>query len=330
MMLRRGILVVVAGLAALGVRAAAAQSDSECAGIGGGLLPPISRQEVNLCDAAVDGARLFTPVAGLLMGAGNPFIGSVDGLGGFPHLGVTLRGNVTRVVLPDLDYSGQGTTVAAGKRLVLPAPLLELALGAYPGTRAGALAVDVLGSVQLIPTGISDKLHADVNATRIGSIVLGLGVGARVTLVAEGSATPAVAVSVMRRSLPTIGVGSLVEGDQFSFASNLVALDYRVTIGKTLGPAMLGAGAGWDDYSGDAVIAFANPATGTAEPSIPVHLSDGRALGFVDAGVGLGGMYLIAEVGAQRGKHLALATTFTDNDPGSTRFFGSLGFRLGI
>jgi hypothetical protein len=319
------------GLVLLGVaQRAGAQGNAACANVGGGLLPPITQREVNVCNAAVDGARLFTPVAGVLMGAGNPFLAAPDGLGGFPHSGLTIRANLTRVVLPDLGYSGEGNTVGAGSRLWIPAPVLELGVGALPGTAGGNLAVDILGSAQFIPTSVSDKLHADVNANRIGSLEIGFGIGARVTLVPERTATPAVAVSLTRRSIPTIGVGSLVDGDQFAFRSNLRAFNYRITIAKSLGPAMVVAGAGWDDYSSKASIDFANPETGLPEPPIDVHVSDGRALAFVDGGAALRQFYLIGEVGVQRGKHLGLGTTFVDNDPGSARVFGSLGLRLGF
>ncbi len=321
-----GVLLLFGTLASR----ADAQQDPECNGIGGGLAPPITQQEVRLCDAAVDGARLFTPVVGVLMGAGNPFVGAPGGLGGFPHLGVTLRANLTRVVLPDLGYDGRGTTVPAGRSLLVPAPLVELALGALPGLRNGAFAVDLLGSAELIPTSVSDKLHADVNADRIGSIVLGFGFGARVTLLPEGRATPAVAASVMRRSLPTIGVGNLLDGDQFAFAANFTAVNYRLTVGKQLGLVVLAAGGGWDHHGGDATIMFTSPLTGQPEPPVPVRLGDGRALAFVDGGAQFGGMYLIAELGALRGKPLGLPTTFVGNDPTATRLFGSVGFRLGL
>ncbi|HEX3926481.1 MAG TPA: hypothetical protein VHW65_00665 [Gemmatimonadales bacterium] len=325
MMIRRWNAVLLLFAAPL-----AAQGNPECAGVGGGQLPPIAQREQNVCNAAIDGAHLFTPVAGILLSGGNPFLGSAGGLGGFPHTGLTVRANVTKLVIPDLDYSGDGTTVGARRSVPAPAPLIEAALGVFGGLANGSLAVDALGSAQLIPTSLISDVHVNVNARRIGSVAVGLGVGARVTLIDESTYLPAVAVSIMHRSIPTIGVGSVAEGDEFAFESNMSATNYRVTIGKRIGFLALGAGAGWDKYSGDAAVDYRDPVTLDEQEPIPVTLADSRALGFVDAGFAVGQFYLIGEAGMQAGKDLHLGTTFTGNNPNSNRLFGSLGLRLGL
>ncbi|MGH7594471.1 MAG: hypothetical protein ACRELE_11570, partial [Gemmatimonadales bacterium] len=66
-----------------------------------------------------------------------------------------------------------------------------------------------------------------------------------------------------------------------------------------------------------------------AEPPIHVDITDSRALAFVDGGLALGSLYLIAEAGLQRGRTLALTTTFSGNDPAASRLFGSVGLRFG-
>ena len=139
------------------------------------------------------------------------------------------------------------------------------------------------------------------------------------TVIGEGDLLPAVTVSVMRRSLPRIGVGSIVNGDRYAFASDLASVQYRATIGKRFGPLDLGAGAGWSDYSADAEIAFVNPVSGTQEPSIQLAIKDSRTVGFVDGGLALGSFYLIGELGLQAGKDLGLVTAFASNDPKENR-----------
>lgn len=322
---RRAMLVValVAGPATV-----AAQGDPQCALRGSG--PLGGNQAKNVCNAAVDATSLFIPVAGVLVTGGNPFLGSAGGLGGFPHLGITLRVNATEIVIPDLAYEGVGTTVDAGQKLIGPAPLIEGAIGIFRGLDNGSLAIDALGSAQLLPTGLIDNVYVDVTARHIGSIALGLGFGARVTLLGESKVMPALTVNVMRRSLPRIGVGNIVKGDRYSYASDLRSTEYRATIGKRVGPLAIGAGAGWTEYAADAQIVFLNPVTSVPEPPVDVHVDDSRALGFVDAGLSLGGIYLIAEAGVQRGKDLGLVTTFTGNNPKDSRLFGSIGLRFGF
>jgi len=305
-----------------------AQGNAQCATHVSG--PFGGTQAQNVCNAAVDGASLFVPVAGILVAGGNPFLGATGGVGGFPHLGLTLRVNATRVVIPDLNYNGVGTTVGVKQSLLAPAPLVEGALGIFRGARNGAFALDLLGSAQLLPTKLVDDLHIDVNARSIGSIALGLGIGGRLTLIGEGDLLPALTVSVMRRSLPRIGVGDIVAGDGYTFASDLRTTDYRATIGKRFGPLDLGAGAGWTDYAANAQIDFVNPINHQREPSIVLDLTDSRTVGFVDAGLAVGQWYFIGEAGMQRGKDLGLVTTFTDNDPKTQRFFASVGLRFGF
>ncbi len=325
--MRHRSLVALAGML-VGTVGLNAQGNAQCAMRSSG--PFGGMQAQNVCNVAVDAASVFTPVAGILVTGGNPFLGSTGGLGGFPHLGITLRVNATQIVVPDLSYNGVGTTVAAGQKLVAPAPLVEGALGIFGGLRNGSLAFDALGSAQLLPTGLIDNVYIDVTSQHIGSIALGLGFGGRLTLIGEGDLLPAVTVSVMRRTLPTIGIGNLVKGDRYSFASDLTSTEYRATVAKRFGPLALAAGAGWTDYASDGEVVFLNPVTSVPEDPIAITVRDSRAVGFVDGGLALGRVYLIGEAGIQRGKDLGLVTTFSGNDPKDQRLFGSLGLRFGF
>jgi hypothetical protein len=134
----------------------------------------------------------------------------------------------------------------------------------------------------------------------------------------------------MRRSLPRIGVGSILDGNSYQFASDLAGIGYRAVAAKQFGPLHISAGAGWTDYSAAADIFVANRITGLAEAPIHLDINDSRGLGFLDAGLALRSVYLIAEAGIQRGKDLGLVTTFTGNDPQTNRFFASAGLRFGF
>lgn len=287
-------------------------------------------QARRVCNAAVDASRLFTPVVGLLISGGNPVLGSTSGLGSFPHFGLTLRANATRVVVPDVEYDGTTGTVAADHRVIAPAPLVEGAIGLFRGTHGGNFGLDLLLSAQLLPTKAVEDVSVDVNATRIGSVALGLGFGGRLTLLADRGTQPGLVVSVMRRTLPRIGVGNLSSGDNFTFSSDFKATTYRAVLGKRFGPLAIGAGGGWDQYAGAALIGFRDPLTSVPQPVRTVQLSDSRWLGFLDAGLALGGFHLVAEAGYQQGKALGLSTTFEQNDPAQRRLFGSVGIRLGF
>ena len=90
----------------------------------------------------------------------------------------------------------------------IPAPVVEAGLGIWPGLSGGLLAVDVLGSATLLPTGL-DKLSVDPNATKIGDLALGIGYGVRVGVLKGSFPIPSISVSAMRRTIPRVLTGSV-------------------------------------------------------------------------------------------------------------------------
>ena len=159
-------------------------------------------QAQNVCNAAVDGTRLFHPIAGLLVSGGNPVIGTAQTLGGLPHFFLSARVNGVGVRPPDLNYDGSSNTVTTSDKVIFPAPLIEGGLGLWKGLNGGLLSVDALASAQLLPTTQVDNLTVDPDARKIGSVALGLGYGARVGIIRGSFPLPSVSVSVMRRSIP--------------------------------------------------------------------------------------------------------------------------------
>ena len=295
---------------------------SECAGY-------VSNAQ-RVCAAAVDGTRAFHPVIGVLVSGGNPTIGSAAALGGLGHASLTLRANAVELVLPDLAYSGSNTAVPAGDKFWAPAPLVEGAVGIYKGMGSGLLAIDFLGSAQLLPTDQIDNLTVDAGARRIGDVALGLGYGARVGLLREMGPLPAVSVSIMRRDIPQITYGDVTAGDRYSYGVDLHATNLRLVASKKLMIFDLAGGFGWDKYTGDAVIRFRDPVTGITQPDVPVDLDNSRVLGFLNAGMSLSVLRLTGEVGFQGGKDQQLATDFEDFDTTKGKFFAGLGLRVGF
>jgi hypothetical protein len=297
-------------------------AQSECAGY--------SANAHRVCAAAVDGTRAFHPVLGVLVSGGNPTIGSAGALGGLGHAAVSLRANAVEVVLPDLSYNGSTATVPAGQKLFAPAPQVEGALGLFKGMSGGLLALDFLGSAQLLPTNQIDNLTVDGSARKVGSLALGLGYGARVGILREMGPLPAVSISIMRRDIPRITYGNVDAGDAYSYGVDLHATNLRLVASKQLLILSLAAGLGWDKYTGDAVIRFQDPITLTPQPDIPVALNSARGLAFVNAGLNLAVLRLTGEVGYQTGKDQNLGTSFEDLDTTKGKFFAGLGLRMGF
>ncbi len=285
-----------------------------------------SQENVNVCDAAVDGVDIFHPVAGLLVTGGNPVLGSFRPLGGFFHFSLTVRATGSKVVTPDLNYDGNGTTVGKGDEIFAPMPQLEAALGLYKGMN-GFLAIDLLGSAILIPTTVVDGLSVDPDARKIGDIALGLGYGARVGVFPGKGIIPSVAVSAMRRSVPRIGYGDLTGGDEYEFSTNLDATSLRGTAGYHLGIFDLGAGLGWDKYTGDARITFQDQIL-LVPRLVTIDLDNSRTMAFASLGLDLSVLKIAAELGYQFAKDKTRKTTFTGNNPVDSRLYASGGIRL--
>jgi hypothetical protein len=290
----------------------------------------ISARTFNVCNAAVDGTRAFHPVVGLLTSGGTPVLGAPGPLGGLGHFNAVARVNATEVVLPDLTYDGTTTTVARGEKLFFPSPLVEAGLGVFGGTGPGFLAIDLLGSAQLLPTTQVTNLTIDSTARHIGSVGLGLGYGARVGLLRESAVTPAVAVSVMRRNIPQLRYGNSAGTATYDFAVDLRATNVRAIVSKHLAVLQLAGGMGWDRYTGDARVRFRDTSTGLFAPPVDLALASSRTMGFVNAGFDTRFFKLMTEAGYQLGKDQQLQTTFQDFDPASGRFFAGAAIVVGL
>lgn len=287
----------------------------------------LDQNNINICNAAIDGADIFHPVAGLLVSGGNPVLGSTSMLGGLGHFSFTVRVNATKVRTPDLDYDGTGTTVQKDEEIVAPAPLVEAAVGVFKGMN-GFFAIDLLGSAQLLPTDQIDNLTVDGDARKIGDIALGLGYGARVGVFQGRAVIPSVNVSIMRRDIPRITVGDLGNGDTYSYGVNLKATNLRAVAGYKLGFFDIGAGLGYDKYTGDAHIEFQDQALPGQTLEVDKDLDNSRTVAFLTGGFDFPIIKIGFEAGYQLGKDQNMKTTFQGNDPADNRLFGGAGIRI--
>src|SRR5213082_1183279 len=286
------------------------------------------------CNTAVDAIRAFHPLAGMIVSGGNPVLGTATSLGGIGHLTVTARVNAIKASLPNPNSASQ-SQVPSSFHGAIPAPIVEAALGLLRG-RGGFLSVDALGSAVLLPTSGVAGLSVDSNAAHIGGAALGIGYGARVGVLGGSFPVPAVSVSWMHRTLPRIQYGSLGPtfgtGDQFEFNMDLRADNYRAVASWKFVLLDLAAGLGLDHYTSSATnIRFHdNPLAPANVKTIVINPSNTREVLFVDGGLNLAALKLVAELGFQTGKDQSFATTFRDFDPKAGHVFGGVGVRFGF
>lgn len=284
-----------------------------------------------VCSAAVDATRAFHPLLGVLISGGNPVLGTGSPLGGLGHFSFTARVNGVEVVLPRLSYDGSTATVPRGRKVFAAAPQVEAAVGIYGGLPSGILAIDALGSAQLLPAGVFDDFRIADGARRIGDVALGLGFGARVGILKETGPLPGVSVSVMRRDLPSLAYGDIATGDHFQYAVDLRATNLRLVASKQLAIFDLAAGLGWDKYTGHALVRLdTGGGAGGGTAAVPIELSNSRASAFVNAGFNVSVVRLVAEGGYLGGKDQKLSTEFEGFDTTKGKFFAGLGLRVGF
>lgn len=284
------------------------------------------------CNAGVDAVRAFYPLAGMIVAGGNPVLGTSGSLGGLGHFALTARVNGIKAALPDPSAASQ-SPVPTSFNGVVPAPVVEGAVGLLKGVGGGLLAVDVLGSALILPTGV-DHLTVESGAHFAGAAV-GVGYGVRVGVLNGSFPVPAVSVSWMHRTLPRLRYGTLGpfigSGDEFEFTMDLSSDSYRAVAGWKLAVLDLAAGIGVDRYkSSDTNIRFYDGTTTTNVRTVVINPTNTRAVAFVNGGFSLGVAKLVAELGLQAGKDQNYVTQFSNFDPKAAHAFGGIGFRFGF
>jgi hypothetical protein len=292
-------------------------------------LIPSSVQNINICNAAVDYLRIGHPAAGLLLGGGNPVIGKVTALGGFPNFSFAVRVNSSQFVTPDLSYDGSTTTVGKQDQIPVPFPTLEAALGISNGFGAhGLFALDLIGAAQVLPVGGLNNVQVDSEATTVAGAALGFGYGGRVAVLRGNGLIPEITGSAVWRSLPRLAVGDVSAGDSYAGDFDLRATNLRLMAGWEVGVLKLGLGYGWDWYKGDAHVEVADQVGGTLAERVSVSLDESRTVMYANVGLEFGFFMLAGEAGYQSGSNASFKTTFEGVNPGDSRLFGGLGLRF--
>ncbi len=263
----------------------------------------INPQAQAACNTMVDATKAFHPLAGILVSGGNPVLGSAG-------------------TLPD---SAAQNPVPSSFNGYLPAPVIEAAIGLYRGQGGGLLSIDGLASAVLLPASRVQGMSVDPNAPKIGDVALGLGYGVRIGVLRGAFPVPSVSVSVMKRHLPRVQFGDVAGGDPADFATDFDAVNWRVVAGMRVLFADVAAGVGIDHYTSAATIHFFD---GLVTDTVTLALANTREVLFANAGLTLGIVKFVAELGYQTGTDQSFATTFSDFDPKAGHVFWGAGLRI--
>ena len=284
----------------------------------------INVQAQAACNTMVDATKAFHPLAGMLVSGGNPVLGSAGTLGGFGHVSATIRINAIKASLPNPDSAAQNP-VPSSFNGYLPAPVVEAAIGLYRGPGGGLLSIDGLASAVLLPATRVRGMSVDPDAPKIGDVALGLGYGVRIGVLRGAFPVPSVSVSVMKRHLPRVQFGDVTGGDPADFATDFDATNWRIIAGMRVLFADVAAGVGIDHYTSAATIHYSD---GLTTHTVTLDLANTREVLFTDAGLTMGLVKFVAELGYQTGTDQSFATTFSDFDPKAGHVFWGAGLRF--
>ncbi|HEY3279794.1 MAG TPA: hypothetical protein VGJ83_04720 [Gemmatimonadales bacterium] len=279
------------------------------------------------CLTMVDAAKAFHPLAGMIVSGGNPVLGTAATLGGFGHLGATLRVNAIKASLPNPDSAAQNP-VPSSFDGYFPAPVVEASVGLYGGQggRGGLLSIDGLASATLLPASRVRGMSVDPDAPSIGDVALGIGYGVRVGILGGSFPVPALSVSVMKRHLPRVQFGDMPGGDPADFSTDFHATNWRAVAGFRVLFADVAAGLGVDHYTASAVIRFRDPPL--LPKTVRLDLADTRQVLFTNVGLTMGLAKFVFELGYQTGTDQSFSTIFSDFDPKAGHVFWGTGFRF--
>jgi hypothetical protein len=343
----RNYWLVAAGLVIIASGSAGAQ--------GGGSAAPVctvpaganqaQRAAQDACQQAYDVYQFMAPQLGIAIAGGNATLGQGSTLGGIGHFSVGIRGNVLKGDLPDVGNFTQRTSGATPavtlptKTQVVGLPTADLAIGLFGGlplalTNVGG--VDLLVSASYIPT---------INVSNVSITPkqnLQLGYGARVGLLSESIIVPGVALTYLKRDLPTttiVGSASYVgPGGQTTATLNINNAKvntsaWRLVASKSLIFFGLAAGVGQDTYdqSADISATFTSTIAGTATVTVPQpSQSLKRTNYFFDASMNLLLLKLTAEIGQVSGGTVDTYNGFAAGRADRSLTYFSVGGRFGI
>jgi hypothetical protein len=281
------------------------------------------------CNTMVDATKAFHPLAGMILSGGNPVLGTAGTLGGFGHLSATLRVNAIKASLPNPDSAAQNP-VPSSFDGYFPAPVIEAAVGLYGGQGGGLLSIDGLASAVLLPASRVPGMSVDSGAPKIGDIALGLGYGLRIGLLRGSFPIPAVSVSVMKRHLPRVQFGDVDAGDAGDFATDFDATNWRAVAGMRVLFADVAAGIGIDHYTSNVRIRYLEPGPPLTSVvrTVTLDLANTRQVLFLNAGLTMSLVKVVAELGYQTGTDQSFSTTFSDFDPKAGHVFWGAGLRI--
>lgn len=326
---------VIAALVACCSTPAFAQGVSSQCPAGASLSTDRSVQDA--CQKSIDLFAFMAPQLGTALAGGNATLGQASTLNGLGHFSLGLRANVLKGALPQVDQVDVSTTGEVKsdfptKNQILGLPTVDAAVGLYKGfplgiTRIGG--VDALVSATYLPNYESDDIKIETDGS-----ALKFGYGARVGLLQETLLVPGLAVTYLRRDLPSVNITGNIGGANDTIAVNdlqLKSTAWRVVASKSFLIFGLAAGYGRDKYESSAdLLAVVDDGLLIRRKTIAFDQDLSRSNMFADLSVNLFVLKLVGEIGRVSGGSVPTYNTFGSHKADDAYTYGSVGLRVGF
>ena len=303
-------------------------------------VPDQTRASQDACQKAIDLFQYMAPQLGVSITGGNATLGQGSSLGGLGQFSVGLRVNAVQGSLPQVQNVTPSVTGATSSRYdtktqIFPMPTVDAAIGIFKGI---PLAITNVGGVDLLVSAAYLPEFSGSNVdVKVPSGSLKFGYGARVGILQESLLVPGIAVSYLRRDLPTVNIKANSGSDSL-LVNNLSLNTYawRVVASKSLLLFGLAAGFGQDKYeSSTDISAYVAARTAPPTPAVktaPVALVQNltRTNVFADLSMNLLLFKLTGEIGQVSGGTINTYNTFSGKQAADSRIYGSVGARFGF
>lgn len=335
---------LVLGAIAFAAPVSAQGINSQCAAgtITGGV-PNQQAAVQDACQKAVDLFQYMAPQLGVTIAGGNATIGVGGTIGGLGHIYLSGRANIVQSDLPQVDQvtpsvNGAQRSTYPTKSQIIGIPEADASIGIFRGLPMGLTNVgglDLLVSATYLPSFSSGTLDI-----RVPNGSFNFGAGARLGLIQETPFLPGVAVTYLRRGLPTVDMVATSGSDSLRVTGlNVTADAVRLVVSKNLFLLGLAAGVGQDHYDSRASVsayvaprslggALVSPASSAGSYALKQTLS--RTTYFVDGSLNLALFRVIGEIGHTTANSIPTYNSFSGSPAGAARTYGAVGVRLGL
>ncbi|MBX3133206.1 MAG: hypothetical protein KF689_07470 [Gemmatimonadaceae bacterium] len=284
----------------------------------------------NACAVGRDYLLYMAPQLGTSLVGGSHTLGIGTNLGGFPHFAIALRANAIMGSRPVIDDLAAGPVGPAQdyetEDQIVGLPTVDFALGLTKGfnlgiTRIGG--IDLIGGATYVP----EISEGDFSVAAPGGS-LAIGLGARVGLLQQSALLPGIAVSYMRRNMPTLDLQAYTDGGDNLAINNLSVKtsSWRISAQKNLFLLQLGAGYGRDKYDFGADVT-ASVDGGSQTGSFSANQAMERTTMYGTVALNLFLIKIVGEVGQVSGGSAPTYNNYS-TPADASRTYGTVGIRI--